>query len=202
MRLNIIIYLLFGLSFKIHNSPVIRQAPPGTSRINDTLFLDNKLVTIEVYQEFLNSLQSEAKLLGLDYIRCLPDSNIEYLRKPYLQTNLYKKNYPIVNLSQYQISSFCIWRSWAVNLMKNNPSRRCDHKYWDLFDIDDPKRVSEVIYFIPDSITVNILKPLKQIKVLEKFSNENNSLIDLVQKKFNRNEIFGFRCAAKYIPRK
>lgn len=177
------------------------QAPPGTKKVNDSLYLDINLLSVEGYKEFLYFIKIDTGLLGIDYRKCIPDSTIKYLGEPYLMCKRYKEDYPILNLDEYQIDSYCRWRSYVVNLMKNNYDLRCNHESWDKFDIGDPLRIYEVEYTLADSVTINLYKPSKRINVPEKFRNEKSTTIKYLQKHFDK-DVVGFRCKAKYILRK
>lgn len=199
-----IILLLYLVLFNpCSDVPGRMPPPPGTISLSDSLFIDSQFISKENYHEFLYFIKMSEGLLNIDYSLCLPDSNINYMGRPYLTFRRYKEDYPILNLNNYQIESYCKWRSWAVNLWKNNPEKRsCKSEYWDLCDLYDPSHLYEVIYFRPDSLTINSIKSKKRIKISEEYCQQDISTKEYTKKYFGITEIYGFRCAAKYILRK
>ena len=177
--------------------------PPGTQKVNDTMYIDKNMMSVLDYKEFLTYLKINPRELNIDYTRCLPDSNINYLGKPYLNTLQYEEDYPILNLNEYQIGAYCIWRSYVVNQYKNiaDKSKRCSQEYWKKLDKADPLQLSEIEYTLADSTTINLYKPSKRINMPEKFRNEKSTTIKYAQKHFDQ-DVFGFRCEAKYVLRK
>jgi hypothetical protein len=174
--------------------------PPGTIKVNVNLYLDDALIRVEDYREFVDYMKINKGILGIENNKCQLDSGIFYQGKSYLESNRYKSDFPILNLNDYQIESYCKWRSYIVSMLKNNPDRKtCNNKYWHEFDLKDPLQQYKVEYFLPDSITINLYKPKKQINIPEKHQIKNGSATNYVKKHFGKSEVVGFRCAARYV---
>ncbi|MBK8955213.1 MAG: hypothetical protein IPM34_06625 [Saprospiraceae bacterium] len=132
--------------------------PPGTFSLNDSLFIDKTLVSIEDYSEFLYSIKA-FNFKEIDINKCFPDSNIYYKGTRYLETKDYKRVWPILNLTENQMQAYCKWRSWAVTYWKNNPSARsCSHPYWEALDTLDSGHQLVVEYSLPDSLLLSSIK--------------------------------------------
>jgi hypothetical protein len=199
--LNPLVYFLLNFIWNSHQHPIKMPPPPGTRMINDSLYLDKELLSVESYNEFLYFIKLEKGFLGINYKRCLPDSNIQFKGTCYLTSKKYKPSYPILNLNEYQINSYCKWRSWAVNLYKDNPEKRCTPEYWNTLDLADPLHTLMVEYYLPDSVMINRYESSKQINIPEMNRLNNTSTLKFTQKHFGI-EVIGIRCAARYVVKK
>ncbi len=193
-----IVILRYGLFYFIVGGRI--PAPPGTIIANDSLFLDKELISIENYEEFLQ-FGTRYKGYSFDSLACLPDSSILYLGVPYLKSKKYLKTYPVLNLSDYQINEYSRWRSYAVNYMKNVPEHRtCNLSFWESLDRGDPRHRFKVEYSLADSLTTNQYHFPRQFRVAEKYRIESEEIKASTLKYFGREDVYGFRCKAKYIP--
>ncbi len=102
------------------------KAPPGTIRINDTLFIDKTEIGNIHWREFEYWTLGYAKD-SLMHIQMLPDSTVWQtnriaLREYYFRHPSYNY-YPVVGISYEQAIKFCEWRSDRVNeLYERHPS--------------------------------------------------------------------------------
>ncbi len=198
--------LSFLITFVLSSMMVPMQglpAPPGTIMVNDSVFIDMHMVSVEAYEEFLLFLKhhSKASSLGIKYQDCVPDSNIHYRNKPYLSTKKYSNQWPILNLSFSQIEAYCKWRSYVVSLMKNNPDERtCNFEQWEILDKSDPLHRYEIQYLLLDSSLLKAPYLEKQLDVAEICK---GGLTDkqVQNKHFKSQNVYGFRCLATYILR-
>jgi hypothetical protein len=191
-----ILFFIYNTLINIFLNFGVIPAPPGTLMLNDSTFIETQMVSIENYQQFLNYVQQE-RGLGMFYHRCEPDTSIRYLGNKYLFTDKYKKSYPILNLTDFQLSEYCKWKTIRVNQMKNIPGKRMnDSIYWITMDREDPRHMIKIEYTLPDS-TTNFNKAEKQFDVPEKFRREKSKTIKTAQKNFGR-QVYGFRCLAHY----
>lgn len=174
--------------------------PPGTKAIHDSIYMDIKMVSVADYEEFYFSLLNGNMQHDADLVKCIPDSSIFFKGIPYLSSNAYKSGYPILNLTHYQMNKYCQWRSWAVNLWKNNPGeRKCKGEYWDACDRVDPLKLKSVEYFLPDSNLFDRVKIQKVLNIPEFNSKSiDNSIKKKARRLFGRDDIYGFRCVARY----
>lgn len=125
VRLNCMkLFLLLYAASWLYMPGVIAQKkkiiPPGTVKINDTLFADQTEVANIHWREYLYSLSQydSAALPG-----ALPDTSVwlnddRYYGEPY--TDFYFRhpmynNYPVVGITNAQALAFCQWRTWATN---------------------------------------------------------------------------------------
>lgn len=121
-RLLAIALLLFTL-FTASKKDKKQAAPPGTIRINDTLFADKTEVQNIGWREFLLWINTYPKDSIL-YEQMLPDTliwenNLAYralvpLEQIYFRHPSYNL-YPVVGISYEQAIAFCKWRSDRVN---------------------------------------------------------------------------------------
>jgi formylglycine-generating enzyme required for sulfatase activity len=94
--------------------------PPGTVKINDTLYIDQTEVTNISWREYLYYL-SDIKKDESEYQKALPDTlvwNSDTSASP-LSEYYYRhpsfNNYPVVGISYEQANEFCKWRTYAAN---------------------------------------------------------------------------------------
>lgn len=115
----LIMILLLSVSGFSQKSKKLKT-PPGTVKINDTLFADKTEVTNINWREYLLYLLSIRKD-SFEYKKALPDTLVwaedsmysyyinYYFRHP--STN----NYPVTGISYEQAVGFCKWRTLAAN---------------------------------------------------------------------------------------
>ena len=97
--------------------------PPGTLKINDTLFIDQTEVGNIHWREYLYYL-SDVKKDELEYEKRLPDTSAWQLETDTVHDPLSEyyfrhpsfNNYPVVGVSYEQVIEFCKWRTYIVNL--------------------------------------------------------------------------------------
>jgi formylglycine-generating enzyme required for sulfatase activity len=97
-----------------------KKLPPGTVRVNDTLFIDQTEVLNIHWREYLAYLEQIEKSEAA-YQKALPDTLVwlkdsmanyyfnYYFRHPS------SNNYPVVGVSHQQAVEFCKWRTYAAN---------------------------------------------------------------------------------------
>ncbi len=95
--------------------------PPGTARINDSLFIDKTETANVHWREYLYYLLS-VKKDTLAYEKALPDTlawkNDEYgepLRLTYFRHPAFNF-YPVTGVSYEQVVDYCKWRTYMANL--------------------------------------------------------------------------------------
>ena len=96
-----------------------KNAPPGTTRINDTLYVDEFEVANVHWREYIYYLQ---KFDSLNYENGLPDTAVWVSDTAFSPMSEYYfrhpgfNNYPVVGISYEQAVEFCKWRTFAANL--------------------------------------------------------------------------------------
>jgi formylglycine-generating enzyme required for sulfatase activity len=97
--------------------------PPGTLKINDTLFIDQTEVANIYWREYLYYL-TDTKKEEQEYEKALPDTlvwnsdtSVNPLSQYYFRHPSFN-NYPVVGISYQQAIEFCKWRTFVVNLGK------------------------------------------------------------------------------------
>lgn len=121
--LFVLIYL-FSFQFSVAQSELI---PPGTLKINDSLFIDSSPITNLMYQEFLFHLENDNPeiLESVSIFRFLKidDRNTAtYFFYPKYQY------FPVLQITKYQADLYCKWRSdmvqylWDTKYPDNNKS--------------------------------------------------------------------------------
>jgi len=121
-------FLLLGFS-NTENFKKKEKAPPGTVRLNDSLFIDKYEATNLSWREFIYWLKN----ISQDSIYCnqvYPDTTVwlnHYLRlndssfytnipfKDYYFTHPSHNEYPVVGITYEQANAYCNWRSDRVN---------------------------------------------------------------------------------------
>jgi len=114
--------LLFIFSaFSFSKERLKETNPPGTVRINDTLFADKTEVANIHWREYLYYLSGVAKD-DLALKKALPDTSVwssDTLYHPlseYYMRHPGYNYYPVVGISYQQAIDFCKWRTFVVNL--------------------------------------------------------------------------------------
>jgi formylglycine-generating enzyme required for sulfatase activity len=94
--------------------------PPGTLKINDTLFIDQTEVANIHWREYLYYI-SDVKKDELQYEKAFPDTlvwnsdtSVSPLSEYYFRHPSFN-NYPVVGISYEQAAEFCNWRTYAAN---------------------------------------------------------------------------------------
>jgi len=93
--------------------------PPGTAKINDTLFADVHEITLGVWAEYRTSLKRKFGETSNEYLKSAIDTSVWLWggmnsNEPYMSQhrNLkFYKDYPVVGISYEQATAFCRWRS-------------------------------------------------------------------------------------------
>ncbi|MDD4217292.1 MAG: SUMF1/EgtB/PvdO family nonheme iron enzyme [Bacteroidales bacterium] len=118
-----IILLLFISSFCVTYSysakPII---PPGTAKINDSLYVDKTEVRNIDYIEFVYWCEREFGVDSDEYLSILPDTLVWESQYNEPMINLYFRHpaynlYPVVGVSYEQAVKYCEWRTDRVNEM-------------------------------------------------------------------------------------
>lgn len=117
----LLIILLSGFGF----THVVRKAflPPGTSKVNDTLFADRAEISNFAWWEYEYSMKIKFGTGSKEHLAVLPDTSVwlkglipnEKLFKAYYRSPKYKEH-PVVGISYEQALSFCKWRTEMVKL--------------------------------------------------------------------------------------
>lgn len=95
--------------------------PPGTVKINDTLFADETEISNFSWQEYEFWVKRKYGANSIQHISTLPDTLVwreKYTdNEPYVK-HYYRhpayKDYPVIGISYEQIIEFCIWRTERV----------------------------------------------------------------------------------------
>ncbi len=114
-----IVVSLFTIPALFSAKPII---PPGTVRINDSLFIDKNEVRNVDYIEFLYWTEKEYGRDSQEYLFILPDTTVWETKHTYGEPmkNIYFRhpaynNYPLVGISFEQAIMYCDWRTDRVN---------------------------------------------------------------------------------------
>ncbi len=114
------LFLISTLPFLPFNPYTV--TPPGTTRLNDSLFVDICELSVSDWNEYSFWLK---RMYGEDsdeYKACFPDSTVwrksiyEQVAKSYFKHPAYY-NFPIVGITYEQAVAYCEWRSIQVNYM-------------------------------------------------------------------------------------
>lgn len=111
--------------------------PPGTVKINDTLFTDETEVSNFSWSEYENWTKNKYGANSLQHIGTLPDTLVwrekNAYNEPYVQ-HYYRhpayKEYPVVGISYEQVCEFVKWRTERVKEFM------CISKKYDLINIE------------------------------------------------------------------
>ncbi|MBP7809841.1 MAG: SUMF1/EgtB/PvdO family nonheme iron enzyme [Bacteroidia bacterium] len=95
--------------------------PPGTAKINDTLFADETEISNFSWQEYEFWMKRKYGANSIEHISTLPDTLVwreKYTdNEPYVQ-HYYRhsayKDYPVIGISYEQVVAFCKWRTERV----------------------------------------------------------------------------------------
>ncbi|MBN2777229.1 MAG: SUMF1/EgtB/PvdO family nonheme iron enzyme [Bacteroidales bacterium] len=121
---QLILFFVFGvlcLGNLFSAKPII---PPGTVKINDSLFVDRTEICNVDYREFLYWTKQKFGVESIEYTSIIPDSSVwsdaTAYTEPYAQ--LYFRhpaysNYPLVGVTYEQALKYCEWRTDRVNEM-------------------------------------------------------------------------------------
>lgn len=103
----------FSFQFSSAQSDII---PPGTLKINDSLYTDKSPVTNVMYYEFLRELERMNPEI-LESMSIPKRIKIEgYSNKTYFFYPKYQ-NFPVLQITKYQADLYCKWRSDRVQLL-------------------------------------------------------------------------------------
>lgn len=160
MRANFTI-LIICISFSI-NAQKILEIPPGTIRLNDTLFIDKAPVDNLMYAEFIDNVEELWTYTLSDSLKSLELENIDKsLLNNTLDENQNKeifnrvtiaqniqlskkvdiynyfnhpqyKHHPVIGISKDLAQLFCQWRTDMVNLRWSTELKDGDSKYYKI----------------------------------------------------------------------
>jgi len=186
----ILLALLF-ISFLQKRKEIV---PPGTVRINDTLFIDKTEIANIHWREYLHYLLSIKKdtiayekalpdTLVWDNIKWTPDTlykNIAVLNNPY--PSFYFRHpasnfYPVVGISFEQVIEFCKWRTYAAN----------QSSYFK------EKNIKDIQNHLADSFPIRFYYRLPTIKEWETCFTSGVDSSSKVFKKFSKKVTFFFQ---------
>ena len=186
MRYYFTILIIF-ISFAINAQKII-EVPPGTIRINDSLFIDKGPVDNLMYSEFTDNvralwtytLQDSLELLELENMghsllthSLNANQNKEIYAKVTVAQNLelpenvgiYSyfnhpeyKYHPVIGISKDLAQLFCQWRTDMVNLRWSAEVRNSNQKY--------------------DKIKYRLPTPAEYVLAIEYFTNKDKLLVD------------------------
>jgi len=95
--------------------------PPGTVKINDTLFVDEVEITNSVWLEYEFWIKNKYGLKSAEHLSVLPDTLVWREKNSYNEPYViyyYRhpayKGYPVVGISYEQVLGFCKWRTERV----------------------------------------------------------------------------------------
>jgi len=109
-----LLYLLVLCSFQFINAQTA-LIPPGTLKINDSLFMDKSPVTNIMYYEFLTELERTNPKV-LETMSIPTRLKIEgYSAKTYFFHPKYQY-FPVLQITKYQAELYCKWRSDMAQL--------------------------------------------------------------------------------------
>ncbi len=140
--LTLLLLAIVGISFTYKKE----FAPPGTTKVNDTLFVDKTEMSNFNWLEFEYWTKKQYGINSKEHVAILPDTTVwlnkaaynEPYAKHYYRHVAYK-NYPVVGVSYEQAIAFCKWRTTLVqkkfnkNLIEYKLPTKAE---WDLYSTD------------------------------------------------------------------
>lgn len=135
-------FLLFSIalfSVAFIYPPKKAFVPPGTVKINDTLYFDEAEVTNFCWREFENWIKAKYGANSKEHINTLPDTLVwrqkNSSNEPYVQY-YYRhpayKDYPVIGISYEQAVAYCKWRTERVKefiyLSKKNITTQFEYR--------------------------------------------------------------------------
>ncbi|HNQ67525.1 MAG TPA: SUMF1/EgtB/PvdO family nonheme iron enzyme [Bacteroidales bacterium] len=138
---TILYFCFIIISFNIYGHKEKQFVPPGTVKLNESLYVDKTEVSNISYKEYIYWNKKFKGENSPEYLFCLPDTTVweEPLRSIYLWHPAYEE-YPVVGISYEQAVDYCKWRSDRVNelfyLKENKLSKNTD-----LSNVDIPQKV-------------------------------------------------------------
>jgi len=127
---------VFACAKPIHKNAFSNYyTPPGSVKVNDTLFIDQFEISNIEYREFLYCMKKlfgpksemyismipDTKVWGdIDFIECEGEEiELESTTRQMLENSYFRaynfSEFPVVGISYVQASNFCTWRTNAVN---------------------------------------------------------------------------------------
>ncbi|WP_044402605.1 SUMF1/EgtB/PvdO family nonheme iron enzyme [Lacinutrix sp. Hel_I_90] len=123
MNYFLLIIYLFSISLISQNKIKKTENPPGTIRLNDSLFIDVAPIDNIMYKEFLDRsdtiMTSEVpEKLKKDKLNIIfLDATNNYSNNPAYS------NYPVINITKKQAEIYCTWRTHMVKLVWSMQSK-------------------------------------------------------------------------------
>lgn len=124
-----IIFISIGIAFLLFLNAGQKQKqtpPPGTVKINDTLFADETEVSNFSWLEYVYYNERKYGKNSPEHIASLPDTTVWRQKgsynEPYVQyyfRHVAYRDYPVVGVSYEQAKAYCVWRSERVNYFMN-----------------------------------------------------------------------------------
>ena len=110
--------LLFSRDTEVPDFP----PPPGTIKLSENLFVDERPITHLDYQHFVYNTKKHNPDLLFDVV---PEDVFITYRNKKMWRNPEFYEFPIIGISLDQMQMYCNWRSYMVNILKHNPEYRC-----------------------------------------------------------------------------
>ncbi len=135
-KVLILLFVIISLAFNKSNFK--KFIPPGTVKINDTLYADETEISNLSWLEFEYYTKIKFGINSPEYKSVLPDTlvwrNKESFNEPYVNyyyRHLVYRDYPVVGISYEQAIAFCKWRSERVKeyyCIANKKSLKIEYK--------------------------------------------------------------------------
>lgn len=120
MRIALLfVFSLFNVTQLL--SQKTKLIPPGTVKVNDSLFVDETEVANVHWREWVEAYLLNTKKDTISYNRFLPDTLVWENDHNFSLHEYYFKHpsfnmYPVVGISYIQAVEYCKWRTYMVNL--------------------------------------------------------------------------------------
>lgn len=105
-------------------NPLLRQPiPPGTAKVNDSLYVDVAEISNFAWREYEQAIKSHYGPASAEHLAALPDTSVwirteapdHFLYKEYYRNPAYKEH-PVVGITYAQALAYCKWRSETVKM--------------------------------------------------------------------------------------
>ncbi len=186
--------IILFFCFKIYSQNIISVenfVPPGTIKVNDSLFIDNTPITNIMYDEFEMRISLGWNLKTKDSIKKMPKHGIDLKKlsdfpNAKADSSLYNKikrnkidtinnklvaysynpkycSNPVINVSKENAEIFCLWRTDMVELAIASKSKTIDERK------KFPNKVTYRLATKEELITIeNYFKNINKIKIIKK----------------------------------